>query len=317
MSIAFATRQPTKDEIQQFRLAISSFCDGSGMLKQEDGSTLPGWRDFERVTASILGGEAPECKEVFDVIIPSTISSNVDYGLSIKSKELSRSTALGDLSDDGRVYIELTNSPAKLWTPIYAKGLNEDDFRGLKNADIIGETILDTIRNWHLETANNHSITKPGRILDSEHSVYLVISYSKPRPHRARQYQLHSFSLAFPSEIEWSYRSAKCLTGMDPEHPGETLFDWYALSGGQLKYYPRANKALYKSEPFELASLPRQISVAEKAARYWPNDWLASGGKVDIALKTFAKELDLQSVLFDQDTAEIIRKAARDMLNLD
>ncbi len=316
MSVAFITRQPTEDEVQQFRLGISSFCDGAGMLKQKDGSTLPGWRDFERVTASIFDGKASERKDVFDVIVSSSTFPKVDYGFSVKSRELSRSTALDDLSDDGRVYIELTNSPAKLWAPLYEKGLNENDFRALTDADVIGETILNTVRSWHVEASHAHSIMNPGRILDLEHSVYLVVSYCRPRHHHRRQYQLHSFPLTFPAGIEWSYRSAKCLKGTDPERPGETLFDWYALSGGQLKYYPRANTALYSSEVFALADLPRQISVAEKAARYWPSEWLATDGKVDLTLETFAGELDSHSVLFDEKAAEIMKKAAKDLLDV-
>ncbi len=66
MSVAFVTRPPAETEVEQIRLAMSAFCDGSGMIMQSDGSTLPGWRDFERLLAGVLGGFAPEGKDVFD-----------------------------------------------------------------------------------------------------------------------------------------------------------------------------------------------------------------------------------------------------------
>lgn len=86
MSISFVTRGPSQDEVEQLRLAMSSFRDGSGQEKDQEGGTRPGWRDLERVIAEILGGVAPESKSVFDVFIPSTEQQDTDYGLSVKSK---------------------------------------------------------------------------------------------------------------------------------------------------------------------------------------------------------------------------------------
>ncbi len=47
MTVPFVTRNPTDKEIEKFRLILSTYQDGSGMLKRKD-RTLPGWRDFER-----------------------------------------------------------------------------------------------------------------------------------------------------------------------------------------------------------------------------------------------------------------------------
>jgi len=41
----------------------------AAMLAEKDGTTLPGWRDFERAVASSFDGEAQESKAVFDVVI--------------------------------------------------------------------------------------------------------------------------------------------------------------------------------------------------------------------------------------------------------
>jgi hypothetical protein len=38
-----------------------------------------------------------------------------------------------------------------------------------------------------------------------------------------------------------------------------TLFEWYGESGGQLKYYPRVENALWKSEVFVLQPLPKKL----------------------------------------------------------
>ena len=36
----------------------------------------------------------------------------------------------------------------------------------------------------------------------------------------------------------------------------DKLVEWYGLSGGQLKYYPRVEKAIWSSNVFQLEPLP-------------------------------------------------------------
>lgn len=58
-------RAPTVNEIEQLRLILSTYQDGSGMLNRQhetEPETLPGWRDFERATALAFGGLAIESK---------------------------------------------------------------------------------------------------------------------------------------------------------------------------------------------------------------------------------------------------------------
>ena len=104
-----------------------------------------------------------------------------------------------------------------------------------------------------------------------ERSIYLCLSYREWENGTPRRYQLHSFSLEFPDNIEWRYRG-KALKGYDPDFPGEVLFDWYAQSGGQLKYYPKATASLYASSVFTLIDA-ENIDLFEKAASYWPDEW--------------------------------------------
>jgi hypothetical protein len=80
MSLAFIDRDPTPQEIEKFRLILSTYQDGAGQLAAEGSSTLPGWRDFERAIAAAFGGQAQENKYIFDVLLPAT-TPNVYYSI--------------------------------------------------------------------------------------------------------------------------------------------------------------------------------------------------------------------------------------------
>jgi hypothetical protein len=79
--------------------------------------------------------------------------------------------------------------------------------------------------------------------------------------------------LDFPTGIQWQYSSEKCLRGYDPSFPNEAIFDWYALSGGQLKYYPKARFAKFRSPIFMLSKPSDQLTISKKAELYFPDHW--------------------------------------------
>jgi len=55
-----------------------------------------------------------------------------------------------------------------------------------------------------------------------------------------------------------------------------TLFEWYGESGGQLKYYPAADAALWSSDRFRLEPLGNiEHGILAKAAAYFPQKWQA------------------------------------------
>lgn len=278
MATPFIDKAPTPEETTLFQLAMSSFCDGSGQERDTNGITRPGWRDFERIVAELLEGFAPENKDIFDIIVPDKNLLNIDYGISLKSKQLGNVNGVENLASNGRVHMELANSPAKFWMALRTKGVTEEDFRKKKKADLVGTTLLDVIRDWHLQSVDRYNSTHSARTMDLSKSIYMTISYGKPRSESPRKYQIHSFSLEFPDNINWKYISDRCLRGYDPLHPEEALIDWYALSGGQLKYYPRASIAKYHSESFELL-VPKKISIMERASVYWPKEWIRAGGR--------------------------------------
>lgn len=315
MSVPFLTRPPSDHEVERLRLVLSSFRDGCGQLQDAEG-TLPGWRDYERAIASVFGGSAPENKGVFDVFVRSTENTSTDYGYSVKSKELSRVGAIEDLSGSGRVYMELSNSPAKLWAAVKAAGSTEADFHSGLRADQIGRALLVAVSAWHTQSAAQYSATT-GRILDLARSAFLVISYSRRRQGVGRKYQIHSFDLAFPEHITWRYRSSRSLMAVEAGYPNECLFDWYPFSGGQLKYYPRAASARYSSSPFSL-SVPTATSLAERAAAYFPDDWRNAGGPATATPNTIALQLDgLAKVVGDERARAMLLQLADELRGLD
>lgn len=268
----FVDRDPTSSEATILMLAMSTYRDGTGQERESDGSTRPGWRDFERVFAEVLSGKAPENKDVFDVVVHGDPESNEYYGISLKSKQLARKSAIGDLEYGGRVHMELANSPAKFWAALYQKGIREADYTAKSKATEIGETLLEVVDQWHREAKVKYEKENPSHNLVLEKSVYITVSYTKPDSDNNRYYQVHSFSLDLPRELKWEFISDRCLRAYDTRHEGEVVFDWYGLSGGQLKFYPKAIEGLYKTGQFTLMR-PNNVSILDKAEAYWPEVW--------------------------------------------
>jgi len=244
---------------------MSVFRDGFGQERDLTGTRV-GWRDLERVVSELLDGKALEKKHVFDVLVPSTNPLGTVYGISVKSKCLGRQRNIEMLDEDGRVYMELTNSPAKLWKPLKDMGIDENTFRKETDAERIGISVIKTVHDWYLNSGID--------AIDLERSVHLNVSYSDPKKNEERLYQLHSFKLGFPKGIRWAFSSGACLRGYDPSNPGQPLIDWYGLSGGQLKYYPRTSSALYKTPVFTLLK-PKVWRIEERSKVYWPSEWEA------------------------------------------
>jgi hypothetical protein len=275
------------------------------MLLHPDGSSSPGWRDYERALASILGGVASEDKGVFDVIVRSN-DGHGDYGFSVKSKALT--APLNRLGMTGRLYMELSNALAQFWRHLNDRAIRQGHAEEGERAAEIGQHILDLIRSWHLEAAKEYE-EKERRPLNLQRSVFLTISYFK-QSNEPTIYQLHSFDLAFPRGIVWTHGTKNCVRGIDPAVPGATLFDWYWKSGGQLKYYPRAASARFSSEAFTLARCP-VTSIAAKTSRYFPREWAAAQGESHVNIRSVADDLEQQSALLsDERAASIVKQAA-------
>ena len=240
---AFRDRPPTAREFERLRLALSTFRDGSGM-QRVSGSTFPGWRDFERATAACFNGHAPESKAVFDIEID--VLQRKPFGLSLKSSKSNPS--------DDFVLMELSNSHAKFQAHLESQGLD-----ARIRPDLAGPSLIGLVKSWHAEEA--------GRI-DVDKSAYVVLTHASDWS----SYEVLWFDLEIeepdPNDMDWQY-TGKRISGVSSGH---RIWDWYGWSGGQLKYYPLKNWAIWNSGPFQL-EVPSTEDPAEKARRYWPDLW--------------------------------------------
>ena len=264
--VAFAHRPPTEAELTRFQLVLSTFQDGTGMLAVNDGSTLPGWRDFERATALVFGGIPSENKDVMDVRLPDPRHDGVFFGISCKMRrELNR------VKRNGRVTIELSNAARAFWDRLGDDGITTENYRDY--SDEVGISLIDLVSEWHSDVSVAY-----GGDVDLQRSYHLALMWNS-----IGEYQLYQFpiSLPDPDSIAWDCPLVRRRGGLQVGNSIRgyddtgTIFEWYGQSGGQLKYYPRASDALWQSDIFRLEPLPPKTphGLLSKAESYYPNLW--------------------------------------------
>ena len=239
------------------------------MLASDDGRTLPGWRDFERSFALALGGTASESKDIIDVRLPDPTRERIYYGISCKMRrELAR------VDSQGRVTIELSNSARRFWDCLALVGIDQGNYK--EQPQSVGCALIELVSEWHEDAGVNR-----GGDVDLSKSSYLVLSWDK-----GGWYQLHQFTLSLPNpnDLQWTFpiytRRGQSIVGnhlKGNDHDG-TLIEWYGESGGQLKYYPLVDDAIWKSDRFRLEPLPsdREHGVLHKVQTYFPDQWSAA-----------------------------------------
>ena len=236
----FRDRPPTARELSRLILALSTYRDGSGQ-QVAAGRSQPGWRDFERAVASALGGETPENKGVFDVVLP--VDAGYPYGLSLKTS----------VAKSGFVLMELHNSLAKATAWLNERGVNPRT-----DPALAGPLLIDQVRSWHQAL---------GEEIDTDNSSYLVLTHDRAW----RDFQISWFSLDVhhpdPSMMAWAHTGRR----IHASYGGHQYWEWYGESGGQLKYYPPLSLALWVSDPFQLLDPPDEETPILKAQRYWPD----------------------------------------------
>lgn len=229
-----------------------------------DGTTLPGWRDFERTVAAAFNGIAQESKAIFDVLLPDTEAIGTYAGISCKMRrELDR------IARDGRVTLELSNSAGKFWDHLATIGITQANYKA-RPADV-GAALLQLVHQWHEQV----SIENGGNV-DLNRSFYVSLMWN-----RRAQYQLHQFSLPLPNaaNLNWYFPArngvmGRCLRG---DNNDGLVLEWYGESGGQLKYYPFARDALWQSDVFTLEPLVAgDYGLTKKAEAYFPERWTAT-----------------------------------------
>jgi hypothetical protein len=266
VTVPFGDRPPTKDELERFRLILSTYQDGSGMLPNA-GATLRGWRDFERSVAAAFNGIAPESKGIFDVRLADPNNIGVYCGVSCKMRGEYRR-----LEKYGRVTIELSNSYGKFWDALASIGLNQTNYK--RKPTEVGAKLLGLVHEWHEELG----IASGGEI-DLARSCHLSLSWN-PRG----EYQLHQFDLSLPdpATLTWEFPLVRGAVGRSLRGRDATglLFEWYGESGGQLKYYPLIANATWQSPVFTLEPLVvGDYGIRKKAEVYFPERWVAASHK--------------------------------------
>ncbi len=255
MSIPFVERAPTDIEIEKLRLILSTYQDGSGMLQRDGGLTLPGWRDFERSVAAAFSGKALESKWIYDVILGS--SESVQFGVSCKMRE-----TLRNVERKGRVMIELSNASGEFWDSVKEQGITQENYHNYP--EIVGAAIIEVVEGWY---ANAN--LGDGGLIDNTRSFFLSLQWES----KTGRYQLFQYpvDLPDPGKLFWEVVGRR-LIGRDQKG---VLFEWYGLSGGQLKYYPLANLSDWQSDVFSLEPLPENVEygLQRKAELYFSDIW--------------------------------------------
>lgn len=256
MSYTFTGSIPTKSQIEKLRLLLSTYQDGMGQLVFEPEKSLPGWRDFERSVALAFDGVAQESKAIFDVLVPNFNTPEINYGISCKMRQ-----TLQTVERTGRVTVEVSNSSGKFWDTLRANGIN--DYK--TDPETAGEILLNLIESWHNEVG-----LEQGGTVDVSKSFFLLLQWHK----RSGRYQLFQFpsQLPDPKTLIWIVDGRR-LIGRDDEG---VMIEWYGRSGGQLKYYPFADKAIWSSKVFKLEPLPESdlgYGLKRRVLEYFPNLW--------------------------------------------
>ncbi len=255
-NLAYTHNIVTAGQLEKIRLILSTYQDGSGQLARPQGKTLPGWRDFERAVAVAFGGIAQESKAIYDVLVPLVAGSDTYYGIACKMRKLLR-----DVQRTGRVTIEVSNSAGKFWDALQREGLADFETTPARAGDVL----LRLVEQWHKAVGIMH-----GGTIDTQKSFYLVLQWDE----KTLTYRMYQYALAFPDPLmlSWSAQGRR-LVGKDVRG---IVIEWYGHSGGQLKYYPPVEQAIWVSEIFTLEPLPEsngEYGIMRRVREYYPELW--------------------------------------------
>ena len=202
------------------------------------------------------------------MLLPDTTRPGISFGASCKMRQ-----TLDDTRKTGRVMLELSNSAGKFLKALEGYGLYQHNYKS--NPQLVGKALIGLVEKWHRDVSIEY-----GGHVDLANSFYLALSWN-----RSEQYQLFKFPLSLPGPeiLQWDFptvegngeaRTGRRLRGKDS---AGVLFEWYGESGGQLKYYPQVEDALWKSEIFQLEPLLQDnaayYGILAKAQAYFPGRW--------------------------------------------
>jgi len=271
MSQPFLSANPAPDQMRALVKYLSTYRDGSGNIRESDPekTTRADSRQIERCFAELFGVKPPESKSYYDFVVEINKGGGVVVSAaSVKSKELENLRDFRNATKRKtlRAYLEIANASAKDWSLCHARKLSEDDFRNHRKPDEFGAAILQrqaderATAEAKIEKQRKH---QAHRAVDANASVFLSVMYSPMDKNHQRDYLVSSYPIILPPPKRWEFRS-KALVGID-KHEG-VLYEWYALSGSQFKYYPLIQDRRYGSTLFQLLK-PAQESLHQKSVR--------------------------------------------------
>ena len=263
MERAFLTRSPTAAELALLAKFLGTYRDGTGGNRETDGSSRADSRQIERCFAELLHGRTTESKSFYDFVVESNESGGIAVrGASIKSKQTARLRDYGKPKSILRSYLELSNASAKDWAPCRDYALSEADFAAHRHPDKFGEVILTRQRQEREASEHAYIAGQANKTFVSKDCVFISVLYS-PAVKGERSWLVSTFPVQLPKPTIWIF-AGKALVGKDAD--GAHLYEWYALSGSQFKYYPKLSSRLSGTERFAVPK-PTVETLRAKAAR--------------------------------------------------
>lgn len=251
---ALRDRPFNAEETEQTRLMLSTFKDGSG--QRVKAGFMPDYLAFERVTAEVLGGSTNEDKGIFDVDVPGG-DRRKPWGVSCKM-------AAAQPPANNCWFMELSNSSKYFHDALEAAGVAA----WTTDPQQAGPVVVATVEAWHAAARVRY---------DLEASKYLLlIRDSRWRKFQIAAFDIHILSHANPQTVKWRVEGRNgpsSLAGYVGTNAGEhRLWQWYANSGGQLKFYPPKGWEEWHTNTFELET-PSVRGLKSKVDEYWPGKW--------------------------------------------
>ena len=243
----------TVGELERLRLVLSTFQDGSGWEKIE-GSTLVGYRQFERALAEVLNGVARESKALFDVLATrATAAGNRLVGYSCKAKR--------ELSPSGQreIYIEVGNAGSAYRKHLEKEGLR-DPFDYAARPDVAGSQVLKYIEALHLADCAMTGASE-------QDSCYFVLLYDASGTH----FECFEIPLDVMANapIAWTAPGQHVRGTLN----GKKAVEYY-WGVGQVKFYVPVTQATWRSGVFQMEPLAGSAkSLGARAEEAFPEAW--------------------------------------------
>ena len=257
------TRPPTAGELALLKKFLATYRDGTGGNRESDGSSRADSRQIERCFAELLHGRTTESKAFYDFVVESNESGGIAVrGASIKSKQVSKLRDYAKQKATMRSYLELSNSSAKNWALCEDYGLTEADFAAHKHPEKFGEVILMRQQRELQASEDAYIAGQAQKKFVSKDCVFISVLYS-PEVKGERSWLVSTFPMQLPKPANWVF-AGKALVGKDADKAN--LYEWYARSGSQFKYYPKLMSRLNGTELFEVPR-PTVETLRAKASR--------------------------------------------------